>query len=369
VDLSSVPILDHHCHSLLREPPARLEPFFTEGADPSHVPQTVFFRWAIRELAGFFDCPATIEAVQAARAALAWPELSARMLRDANVAALLIDLGYRTGQSLGLDEARRDLPCRVEPILRLETLAQDLVLRHDTLGQVLDAYVAGVEAARRDGYVALKSIVAYRTGLSIGEPSRADVSVAFAGASERARRDGRVRLAEPALNDRLVRLALEGAARLELPFQIHTGFGDADVDLLRANPLLLRPLLEDRRYSPVPFVLLHAGYPYVRELAYLAALYPNVYMDLSLAIPFAAGDVVSVVSQALGLAPTSKLLYASDAFSIPDLFWIAARWGRRAIARVLGDLVDQGALDRDEALDAARRILHDNAARLYLDGV
>ena len=61
-----------------------------------------------------------------------------------------------------------------------------------------------------------------------------------------------------------------------MPVQIHTGFGDADLDLREANPLHLRPLLESGRYANVPFVLLHASYPYVRELGYLAAIYANV---------------------------------------------------------------------------------------------
>jgi hypothetical protein len=88
-------------------------------------------------------------------------------------------------------------------------------------------------------------------------------------------------------------------------------------------------------------------------------------MDLSLAVPFAAGDVPSVFGQALGLAPTSKVLLASDAFGIPELFWLAARRGRDGLARALADLIELGALDRAEALAAAAQILHGNAASLY----
>jgi len=127
----------------------------------------------------------------------------------------------------------------------------------------------------------------------------------------------------------------------------------------------MRPLFERRDYRPVPFVVLHAGYPYVRELAYLAAVYPNVFMDVSLAVPFAAGDVPSLFGQALGLAPTSKVLFASDAFGLPELFWLGARRGRDGLARALADLIALGALDRAEALAVAEQILHKNAAALY----
>ena len=81
------------------------------------------------------------------------------------------------------------------------------------------------------------------------------------------------------------------------------------------------------------FVLLHAGYPYTRELSYLASVYANVFMDLSLAIPYIAADIPNLVRSAFSLAPTSKVLFSTDAYSIPEIFWIAARWGAGASAR------------------------------------
>ena len=89
----------------------------------------------------------------------------------------------------------------------------------------------------------------------------------------------------------------------------------------------------------MPFVLLHAAYPYVRELSYLAAVYPNVHLDLGLAIPHVASDLPGVVRQALSLAPTSRVLFSSDASGLPELYWLAARWGRRALGTVLEELV------------------------------
>jgi len=50
---------------------------------------------------------------------------------------------------------------------QLETLAQDLIVRHNTFDQAVDDFVARVEAARAAGHVGLKSIVAYRTGLAV----------------------------------------------------------------------------------------------------------------------------------------------------------------------------------------------------------
>jgi uncharacterized protein len=373
VDLGAVPILDQHCHALLRDgtvaDAATYARFFTESDDPTmharHVPETVFYRWAIRELAAILACAPTTEAVLAARGGLSADALAQRLLGEANIAVLLVDHGYRTDETWPPAELATRLTCRVLPVLRLETLAQGLIVRHETFDGLLDAYSAFVERARADGFVGLKSIIAYRTGLAVQPTSRAAAAAAFGPVKERARRDGRVRLAEKPLNDYLLLRALEIAEREALPVQIHTGFGDADLDLREANPLHLRPLLESGQYANVPFVLLHASYPYVRELGYLAAIYANVYADVGLAIPHLGAEIPTMLRQLLSLAPSTKVVYSSDASQIPELFWLAARWGRRGLGTVLDELMALGALDGGEALAVGRRVLGGNAAGIY----
>ena len=343
--------------------------FFTESDDPTmharHAPETIFYRWAIRELAALLGCAPTTEAVLTARLRESPDALAWRLLGEAKIAALLVDHGYRTDETLPPSELAARLPCRVLPLLRLETMAQDLIVRHETFDALLDAYSSTVEQARGNGFVGLKSIIAYRTGLAVQATARGDAAAAFGPVKERARREGRVRLAIKPLNDYLVLRALEIAERQAMPVQIHTGFGDADLDLRDANPLHLRPLLESGRYANVPFVLLHASYPYVRELAYLAAMYPNVWADVGLAIPHLAAEIPAMLRQLLALAPTTKVVYSSDASQIPELFWLAARWARRGLGTVLDELIALGALDAGEAIEVARRILGGNAAGIY----
>jgi len=371
LDLSGIPILDQHCHPLLREgrrfTAVEYQRFFSESVEAEmherHAPTTIFFRWALKEIAAFLGCAPTVDAVLTARAAGGADALADRMLRAENLSMLLVDHGYQTGDSLSHAELAAQLPCRLATILRLETLAQDLIVRHETFDQAIDDFVATVESARASGHVGLKSIVAYRSGLAVRETARSEAAAAFGPVKERARHAGRVRLADKPLNDYLVHRALEIAERQEMPVQFHTGFGDGDLDLLTANPLHLRPLIE--RYRRVPFVLLHASYPYVREQGYLAAIHPNVHADLGLAVPYVAANIPALLRDALALAPTSKLLFSTDAYSIPDIFWIAARWGRRGLGVVLHEMIGLGALAADEALDVARQILGGNAARLY----
>ena len=80
-------------------------------------------------------------------------------------------------------------------------------------------------------------------------------------------------------------------------------------------------------------MLLHC-YPFVREAGWLAHVYGNVFLDLSLTIPHVARPATAL-AEALELAPVSKLLYASDAALAPELYLLAARWWRDALAEVL----------------------------------
>jgi predicted TIM-barrel fold metal-dependent hydrolase len=105
-------------------------------------------------------------------------------------------------------------------------------------------------------------------------------------------------------------------------------------------------------------VLLHC-YPFVREAGWLAHVYANVFLDLSLTIPHVA-RAKEALAESLELAPISKLLYASDAASTPELYLLAAVWSREALAAVLLEL-----LSAEEVVPAAQMILRENALALY----
>ena len=371
MDLRHIPIVDHHAHPLLKpsatQTPEGFRQWFTESTDPlvhaQHVPHSLFFRTGLAWLAEELGCEPSLEAVLAARAARPYPEWVAHLFRQANIQVLLCDYGYGSDQAYSHPEMQALLPCRVEPILRLERLAEELIQRHATFGEMVDAFMERVSQARAEGVVALKSIVAYRTGLQVTQPSLEAVMADFQQARAQVAETGRVRLAHKALCNFLVIQALEQAASQELPVQFHTGFGDRDADLRWANPLHLRWVIE--RFPRVPLVLLHAGWPFYRELAHLAAIYANVWLDLSLAIPFATAGIPAMVRDVLGMAPLSKVLFATDAFTMPEIYWLAARWGRWGLGQVLDQFVAEGFLSPSQAQAAAQDILGETARRLY----
>jgi uncharacterized protein len=324
----------------------------SESHDPSqwpHVATGLTYRRAIRELAAHLGCEPSEQAVHEHRLAVDFDEYAASLLRATGTAVLLVDDGYPPpGEGVGWDELGALAGCMARPVMRLERVAEEALGSELSLAE-LRAYVREtVSRARSDGFAALKTIAAYRTGLDLGPPDVAAAVHALARGSRRLE-------AKPLL-ELLLWDALEANAADPLPVQLHAGFGDADLFLPGANPALLKPLVE--HFPETPFVVLHC-YPYVREAGWLAHVYGNVWFDLSLTVPHVARPV-EMVRQALELAPVSKLLYGSDAARTPELFLLAATWWRQALAEVLAE-----SLPPDEAEEAGRAILRENAIGLY----
>jgi uncharacterized protein len=375
IDLSNIPLADNHCHGIYQtQAPVDITAWrrlFTESSDPgmrsTHVTTTLFYRRLVREMAAFFECEPTEEAVLAARQQLDDRRLISTFLRAANFDVLFIDKGYPPPEMLLPDATVSDLAnCRVAPMLRVELLMQRLIAENNTLSAVVEALRTELNDVRGQGYIALKSIVAYRTGLDIRSWSIDDVEEAFAVARREVQERGSVWLAHKPLLDTLLHVTFAEAARQELPVQFHTGYGDTDADMLLANPLHLRAVLERREYRAMPVVLLHESYPYTQQGAYLATVYENVYLDLSYGIPYLGyHEMLAFTRTAFSVAPFLKLLYSSDAVGVPELHWVSALDGRRILGQVLGECVANGDLCSTEAGEAGVAVLHDNAVRLY----
>ena len=375
VDLQDVQVVDNHCHAVERRA-AQLDgnswrALFSESPDrymqTVNVADTVFYQRLITALADFHDVPATEAAVLGARAAYDEAELTGRLLSDARIGALVLDTGFPDPQhALSVAEMAGAAGCETVGLLRLEVLFQRLVVEHERYDAVVEELRAALTGLRGKGYAGFKSIVAYRTGLDIARWSPAETQAAFAAARHEVSSSGAVRLGFAPLLDSLLHIAFEIAAAEELPVQFHVGYGDPDADLRRANPLELRSILEEPAYRSMPVVLLHSCWPFVREGAYLAAVYGNAYLDLSYGIPFLSRQEMRAATRAaLAAAPTSKLMYSSDGVWVPELHWLAAHDGRLLLGQVLAELVEDGDLTPAQARAAGEQVLRDNATALY----
>ena len=371
LDLDAIPIVDNHCHSLLRRQPQDDDAFrihLTESTFPEiardHIPTSLAYHLAIREMAVLLDCEPTPDAVHAARRDRGVEWLTREVVERGRFKTWLIDTGYGADTTYSVDELRELAPCRIEEVLRLEPLIEKLILEAETFDGFLDAYRASLAGLRDRGIVGMKSVIAYRTGLHVREVERGDAADAYRTARAAGQRDGRLRIESKPLLDFLIVIAVEESASQGVPIQFHTGLGDPDLDLTLVDPAALRILFADR-FRAAPIVLLHTGYPYIRSLAYLAAMFPNVYADMGETILFAPGEATEIYRELIGLAPASKLLFSTDASLVPELYWIGARIGRRALGRVLDEHIADGAIDESTALDWAERMLWRNSEAVY----
>ncbi len=361
---------DHHAHLLAAPGRAiRLADVLSESHEARQVEQlrwSPMYRAALRAVAELLDVEPTEEAIAVARraAAAGGYDGGARYVRSlldrAGIGVRFVDDGFAFEGALMLEEHAALVGRPVRRIVRIETEGEAAVGGSwPPFGELVDRFSRRLADAQAGGAVGLKTIAAYRCGLELPPPDEAEAWVAY----DRWRSSSSRRLTDAALISYAIAIAVETTER-QLPLQVHVGLGDADLVAPRADPLLLQPHL-DGMLRGVPVVLLHC-YPFVRQAGYLASVYADVYVDLSLAVTFVRHRAPELILEALELAPASKLLYATDASRLPEFFWLATHWWRASLAGALGRLVDDGHLDLADAQEWAGLVLAGNARRLFV---
>src|SRR5438046_1956147 len=364
--------VDHHCHPLRRWPfqltALDLRTAFTEALDPElaerHLINSAGYQAALHRIALVLGCEPTEAAVLERRNADDSKRHARRLLDQPPTEVMLVDNGFSSPESFTLAEQERATGIAQREIIRLETLAETLVKTANDPREWFAATRAALRAGIEGGAVGVKSICAYRASLELQPVDTDALGVAFSGLRLRVERGQSVRLVGDSLCHALLFEAAQECQELDVPLQVHCGFGDPDEDLATTSPLGLRPLFTDPAYHRLRIALLHC-YPYHREAAYLCAVFPGAYMHLSVTIPFAGLERLRAMRETLGLCPTSKLLYASDASRYPEVYFVAASLHRESLAGALGELVDRGLLSSDSAVAAGRQVLAENARLIY----
>ncbi|MFE7776000.1 amidohydrolase family protein [Streptomyces sp. NPDC057445] len=364
--LALPPLVDHHCHGVLRHGPdvEGFASYLTESDAPA-APGTSFFdtqlgfavrRWCPPLLGLEAHCPP--ERYLERRRELGSAESTSRLLRASGTGMYLVDTGL-PGDLTGPTELAELGGGEAHAIVRLESLAERTAdASHDPL-TFLEVFDHAVTASARTA-AGFKSIAAYRYGLGLepDPPTPAEVHQAASRWLEERPPGGR--LTDPVL----LRHLLWSAVRTGLPLQLHTGFGDPDLRLDRCDPLLLTAFIRAVAPYGCPLVLLH-GYPYHRHAAYLAHVFTHVYADVGLALSHTGARAGAVLAEALELTPFGKLLYSSDAFGLPELYVVGARVFAEALERLLDTWTSSGAWSDEDAGRVAHLLAAGNARRLY----
>ncbi|MEV6316548.1 amidohydrolase family protein [Streptomyces sp. NPDC051776] len=359
-------LVDHHCHGIVRSALGRgaFASYLTESDAPA-APGTSYAdtqlgfavrRWCPPLLGLEPHCPTSVYVTR--RRELGPEEVARRLLRATGIATYLVDTGPY-GDLTHAHELAELAGASARRIVRLELLAEETADGARTTEPFLDDLAEAIRTAARTA-AGFKSVVAYRYGLDFapGPPDPAEVREAARRWLERRATAGR--MTDPVL----LRHLLWSAARTGLPLQLHTGFGDPDLTLHRADPLLLTGFVRAVRPTGCPLVLLH-GYPYHRGAAYLANVYPHVYADVGLALNHTGARAGAVLAEVLELVPFGKLLFSTDAYGLPELYVVGARLFREALAGLLDRWTASGAWSSEDAGRVAAMIGAENARRVY----
>jgi hypothetical protein len=286
--LRAVELVDHHVHGNFNEPIDRgaFEASINEGSiDPVpgfmsqfDSPLGLSIRRWCSPLLGL-EPLAGADEYWARRSELSPDELARIMLPAANVGRWIVDTGFKGDLITTPEQLTKLSDVPSSEILRLERLVEDLLEGGTSPEDFPDAFRAALRAAvDNPDVVGTKTICAYRTGFDIDWAQPTDAEV-VTHARELKSRPGPLRVDSPVL----VAFGVHEAAAHGLPIQAHVGIGDRDLDLHRADPMLLLPLL--RSMTPVPVLLLHC-YPFQRQAGYLAQAFDHVNFDVGLAINY-----------------------------------------------------------------------------------
>jgi hypothetical protein len=245
----------------------------------------------------------------------------------------------------------------------------------DALPPTLQDYTSKVitpvlEMQKKNGAVAIKFEAAYLRSLDFGpaEPLQS-VQQVYAHFIK-----GDVPLTHDytRLQNVLFRYIAREAGRLGLPVHIHTGGGCGSYFVLMgSNPALLESVLNDPSLRKTNFVLLHGGAgPFTKYVNYLL-MKPNVYADFSEQTWLISTRKLSENIRDLLEWYPEKAMFGTDLYpNTPEINWEEIGWqttqsAREALAIALTEMMQDGEITRERAIELAHMVLHDNAAKLY----
>ncbi|MFC1538017.1 amidohydrolase family protein [Candidatus Latescibacterota bacterium] len=170
-----------------------------------------------------------------------------------------------------------------------------------------------------------------------------------------------------ALEDHLFWYAARKSTEYNLPVKLHTGYyaGQNSMPLSRLinNPGSATDLCLN---SPeTTFVFMHICYPYYEELISIAKQFTNAHVDMCwswIINPVAAKDFLK---KYLVTAPANKIVaFGGDYIPVEPVLGHAAI-ARQGISLALSELVEDGWMSGNDALELVDPIMHENARRIF----
>jgi uncharacterized protein len=405
--ISSIAAIDDHAHPVLPPPNDRSDRHFDALPVENMEPQTDPVAWrpdnpqltaAWKALWGF-EQAAPVDGNQMKRLNEARAKVKVRegphyaewVLDQAGIAEML---GNRVAMGPGLARPRfqwvpyvdallfpldntdeQTTPDRkqffsLEEGLRAQYLkAVGVVAVPPTLAEYLTRVVTPtLQRQKFEGAVAEKFEVAYLRGFDFADVPRSEAERIYSKWVGLEHPDS---VEYKALQDFLFRYIAAECGRLAMPVHLHTMSGGGGYfDIAKGNPLLLESVFDDELLRKTRFVMLHGGWPFVREAGSLLQK-PNVFLDLSQqALTFPPRTMAVWLREWLETYP-DKVIFGTDGYPFSESMgweeatWIASHNARQAIGLALTGMVRDGEISRTRAIEIARQVLRGTASRLY----
>ena len=194
----------------------------------------------------------------------------------------------------------------------------------------LDDYLAVIEhwltAGKASGGVCLKTTVAYERTLQFDRVPKERAARVY-GRPKSQLTDAEVKEFEDFIMWRLVELS----AKLELPFQIHTGHAR----IQGSNPMNLVDLIEANPRTK--FILFHGGYPWVGETGAIMQRHSrHVWIDTVWLPTISYTMAKRAYQEFLEVMPSNRLMWGADVYHAEGIYG-ATEFTRRCLAEALAE--------------------------------
>ncbi len=129
------------------------------------------------------------------------------------------------------------------------------------------------------------------------------------------------------INNKEIYPFYEKVSELGIPVTIHSGFSWCPPGRAKyCLPVLIDDVATD--FPDMTIVAFHAGWPYTRDMNMVAMTHPNVYISLSVLIPWwfnAPWRLAEIIGEAIQFAGDNRIVWGSDFFGAGGLIRLAVQ--------------------------------------------
>ena len=171
------------------------------------------------------------------------------------------------------------------------------------------------------------------------------------------------------LEDHIFWYAVDKATGQNLPVKVHTGYlsevNTMSLGRVAKNPGSASELCRIQRDKGTRFVFFHICYPYYEPMIALAKQYSNAYIEMSFSWFINPVGAKDFLEKFLVCAPSSKVFTFGGDLRAVEMVLGHSILARQGIILALSELVEEGWMSLDDALNVIEPLMRGNAQRVF----